>query len=157
MLKHNQMQYPPTMKTPSLKTPFGDEESSTDDQMTETVVEALAANDKVIEIRPADQSKGLGIKKFLLLGVGALGLAYWVRNSETPDEFIENVKEKASTQVDHAEEAIEEGSETASERIEEGSGRVSEAVETAGETAADRTEEAGEKATPETDGGSAET
>lgn len=157
MLEHNQMQHLPTMKRPSLTDPFGAEESSADDQMTEAVVEALAANDKVIEISPVTQSNGLGLKRFLLLAVGALGIAYWLRSSETPEDFVESVKEKASTRVDQAEEAIEEGSQNASEQIEEGSGRVSQAVEDAGETAAERTEEAGEKATPETDGGSTET
>ncbi|WP_178915143.1 hypothetical protein [Natronomonas gomsonensis] len=122
-----------------------------DDQITEAIVDALSANDKVIEIRPARRSKGIGLKRLLLLGAGAVGFAYWVQNSQRPDDLIESVKEKTANRTHQAAEAIEEGSETASKRIEDGSERAGEAVQEAGEKAAERTEDAGEKAAEGTD------
>jgi hypothetical protein len=141
------------MKRPLLKDRFGEDESSKDDQMTEAIVDALSANDKVIEIRPAERSKGMGLKRLLLVGAGAMGFAYWVRSSQKPDDLIGSVKEKTTNRTHQAAETIEEGSETASERIEAGSERVGEAVQEAGEKAAERTEEAGEKAADEADSG----
>lgn len=139
------------MKRPSLKDQFGEDESSVDDQMTEAIVEALSANDKVIEIRPAKRSTGMRLKKLLLLGAVAIGFAYWVQTSQKPDDLIESVKEKTADQIHQAAETIEEGSETASERIEAGSERAGEAVQEAGEKAADQTEETGEKAAEQTE------
>lgn len=158
MLERNQTQHHSrTMKRPSLTDRFGSTESSTDTQMAETIVDALAANGTVIEIKPATQSKGMGLKRLLLLGAGALGLVYWAKKSPKTDGLLERVTEEATTRLDQVEERIDEGSETASERIEDGSERAGEAVKDAGEKAAERTEEAGEKAAAETDGGSSET
>lgn len=139
------------MKRPSLKDRSGDDKSSIDNQVSETLSDALSSNDKVIEIRPAKQSKGMGLKRLLLMGVGAISLAYWARKSQKPDELIESVKEETANRTHKAAETIEKGSETASERIEEGSERASEAVHEAGEKAADRTEKAGEKASDRTE------
>lgn len=139
------------MKAPSLKSTFGDDTSSTDDQITEAIVDALSTNDKVIEIRPEKRSRGIGLKGLLLLGAGAVGLAYWAQKSQKPDELIESVKQKTGTHTHEAAETIEEGSEAASKRIEDGSERAGEAVQEAGEKAADRTEEAGEKVADETE------
>lgn len=139
------------MKTPSIKNRFGDDESSTDDQATKAIADALSSNDKVIEIRPAKRSRGMGLRRLLLLGVGAVGLAYWVQNSQRPDDLIEGVKEKTADRTHQAAETIEEGSETASERIEEGSERAGEAVQETGKKVAEQTEEAGEKAADDTD------
>lgn len=130
---------------------FGEMESDEDDQMTELIADALSSNDKVIEIRPVDQSKGMGLKGLLLFGVAAVGLAYWVQNSRKPNDLIEDVKEKTAGQTDQAAETIEEGTETVSERIESGSEQAGEAVQEIGEEAADRTEEVGEKAADEAD------
>ncbi|WP_418283748.1 hypothetical protein [Halorubrum sp. DTA46] len=146
------------MKRSSLRDQFGEGKSSIDDQITEALVEALSANDKVIEIRPAKRSKGRGLKGLLLLGAAAIAFAYWVQNAQKSDDFIESVKEGTADRVHQAAETIEEGSETASERIEAGSERASEAVQgagdavqEAGEKAAERTEEAGEKAAERTE------
>jgi len=146
------------MKSQLLEDKFGDDESSTNDQMTEAISDALSRNDKVIEIRPAKRSKGMGLKSLLLAGVGAIGLAYWVRNSQKPDEILGSVKEEAANRTQQAAETIEEGSETASERMEVGSEKAGETVQEAGqavqevgEKAAERTEEAGEKASDETE------
>jgi hypothetical protein len=152
MLERNQrQQHPNTMKRPSLKNRLGEDESSADDQMTNGIVEALSANDKVIEIRPAKRSRRMGPKRLLLLGAAAIGLAYWVRKSQKPDDLLGSVKEKTANRTNRAGETIEEGSETASERIEEGSERAGEAVQEVGEKIAERTEDAGEKASDETD------
>jgi hypothetical protein len=149
--RNQTQQHPFTMKRPSLKDRFREGESSADDQITKAAIDALSANDKVIEIRPAKQSKGMGLKRLLLLGAGAIGLAYWARNSQKPDDLIGSVKEKTANRTHQAAETIGEGSETASKRIEEGSERAGDAVQEAGEKVAERTEEAGEKAADETD------
>ncbi len=139
------------MKRPSLKDQLGEGKSRIDDQMTEAIADALSSNDKVIEIRPAKRSKGMGLKRLLLLGAGAIALAYWAQNSRKPGDLIESVKEKTGNRIHQAAETIEEGSETASERIEAGSERAGEAVQEAGEKAAEQTEEAGEKAAERTE------
>lgn len=155
MPEGNQTQrHPRTMKPPLLEGRFGEDDSSTDERMTDAIVEALSANDRVVEIRPAKQSKGMGLKRLLLLGAGAVGFAYWARRSQKPDDLIGSVKEKTAERTHQAAETIEEGSETASERIETGSERAGEAVQEAGEAVAERTEEAGEKAADETASGS---
>jgi NADH dehydrogenase/NADH:ubiquinone oxidoreductase subunit G len=156
------------MKRPSLKDRFGEDESSIDDEMTEAIADALSADDKVVEIRPAKRSNGMGLKRRLLMVAGVIGLAYWFRNSQKPDELIGSVKEKTADRTHQAAASIEAGSETASERIEAGSEQIGETVqeageavegagekaaartEEAGEGAAERTEDAGEKATGET-------
>lgn len=139
------------MKRPSLKDRFGESESSGDDQMTKAIVDALSANDKVIEIRPAKRSNGMGLKRLLLLGAGAIGFAYWAQKSQKPNDLMRSVKEKTANRTNQAAETIEEESETASERIEAGSERAGEAVQETGQKVAERTEEAGEKAADETD------
>lgn len=140
-----------SMKRPSLADQFGEDESSTDDQLTNAIVEALSANDKVIEIRPANQSSGMGLRRLLVLAAGAIGVAYWARTSQKPDDLVRSVKEKTANRTHQAAESIEEGSETASKRIEAGSERAGEAVQEAGEKVAERTEEAGERASDEAD------
>lgn len=139
------------MKRPSRKDKSSENESSIDDQISETLSDALSSNDKVIEIRPTKQSKGMGLKRLLMLGAGAIGLAYWAQNSQKPKDLIKSVKDETANRTHQAAETIEEGSETASERIEEGSERASEAVHKAGEKAADQTEKAGEKAADQTE------
>lgn len=134
------------MNTPSLKDRLGDEESSADDEMTDAIVDAISANDKVIEIRPAKQSKRTGLNGLLLLGAGVIGLAYLVQRSETSDDLVEGTKEKMADRVNEAAESIDEGSEAASERIEAGTERASETAQAVGETASERAEEAGEAA-----------
>lgn len=133
-------------------------DSSVEEQMAEMIVEALSSNDKVIEIRPAERTKKMGLKRLLLLGAAVIAFAYWAQNSQKSDDLIESVKEKATGQVHEAAESIEEGSEAASERIEAGSKRAGDAVQEAGdavqeasEKAAEKTEEAGEEAADQTE------
>jgi cytoskeletal protein RodZ len=134
------------MKRSSLKDKIGEDEPSIDDQMKKAIADAFSGNDKVIEIRPARRSKGIGLKRLLLIGAVAIGLAYWVRKSQRPNDLIESAKGKTSDQIHQAAETIDEGSEAASERIEAGSERAGEAVQEVGEEAAEQTEEAGEEA-----------
>ena len=47
-----------------------------DEQIADAVADAIKSNDKTIEIGPADQSKGLGLSRLLLLVGGAIGLSY---------------------------------------------------------------------------------
>lgn len=149
MLGRNQTQhYPVTMNDSSLKDQFkdqfGDDEPSTDDRLMNLVSDALSANDKVIEIRPAERSKRMGAKNLLLLGAGAIGLAFLIQKSGKPGKVVEDVKEGTADLIHQAAEAIEVGGEAASERIEESSERAGEVFQEAGEKAAKRTEEAGE-------------
>lgn len=141
------------MKPSSLTDQFAKGKSDRDDQLAEVIAEALSANDKVIEIRPAKRSKGMGLKGLLLLGAAVIVFAYWVQSSQKPTDFIEGVKEKTADQIHHAAEAIEEGSEAASERIEAGSDRAGEMVQGAGDAvqeAGDAVQEAGEEAAEQT-------
>ncbi|MWV63460.1 hypothetical protein GRS48_01255 [Halorubrum sp. JWXQ-INN 858] len=171
ILERNQtQQHPVTMKHSSLNDQPGESKSSTEEQITKLIADALSSNDKVIEIRPAKQWNGMGLKGLLLLGAGVIALAYLVQNSKKPGDLLGSVKEKTADRIHEAAEAIEEGSEAASERIEAGSERAGEAVheageavQEAGEEAAERTEEAGEsveetgeEVANETDGGSSE-
>lgn len=137
------------MKGPSL-IDRDEDDSSTDDQITEAIVDALSSNDKVVEIRPVNRS-GMGLRRLLVLGAVAIGVAYWVRKSQKPDDLIESVKEKTTDRSHQAAKTIEESSESASERIEAGSETAGQAVQDAGEEAAERTEEAGEKVEDEAD------
>ena len=156
MLGRNQTQhYPVTMNDSSLKDQFkdqfGDDEPSTDDQLMNLVSDALSANDKVIEIRPAERSKRMGAKNLLLLGAGAIGLAFLIQKSGKPGKVVEDVKGGTADLIHQAAEAIEVGGEAASERIEESSERAGEAFQEAGEEAAERTEDASEEAADEMD------
>ncbi|MDZ5811558.1 hypothetical protein U4E84_09395, partial [Halorubrum sp. AD140] len=150
MLEHDRTQHHSiTMKRPSLKDQLEDQlkgsTSSADDQMAQAIVDALSANDKVIEIRPVKRSKMMRLKRVLLFGAGAIALAYWVTTSQKPNDAIKGVKEKTADRIHQAAESIEAGSKVASERIEEGSERASEAVQEAGEKASEQAEETGGK------------
>jgi len=137
------------MKASTLTDRLRTTESSTDDQMTDALVDAVKSNDTTIEIRPAQRSTGMGLARFLLLVGAAVGVAYWMRNSRKPNQIIESAKQETADRTrevsEQAAETIQQGSETASERIEEGSQRASDMVEEAAEKAAEETEGAGEK------------
>lgn len=133
-------------KRSALEDHLEEDDSSEGDPVTEAIADALSSNDRIIEIRPAKRSRGMKLKKLLLVGAGAIGLAYWSRNSQKPDEVVRGVKDMTANRIHQAAESIEAGSEAASERIEEGSDRASEAVQEAGEKAAGRAEEASGKA-----------
>lgn len=139
------------MKGQKQENQIGERTSRGENHISETLSEALSSNDKIIEIRPANRSTGMGLKRLMLLGAAAVGFAYWLRNSQKPDELIDNVKEGTANRTHQAAEKIQKGTETASERIEEGSERASEAVHEAGEKASERTEKAGEKAAERTE------
>lgn len=146
------------MKAPSLTDLSGESETSANDQVIQEIIDAISSNDKTVEIRPAEKSGGMGLTRLLLVVAGAVGIAYWMRNSQKPDELLKTAKEETSRMSEQAAETIEEGSETASDRIEAKAGKASEAVEgasstveEAGETAAERTEKVGETAAERTE------
>jgi len=143
------------MKRPTLKAQSGNPESSADEQLATAIADALSSNDKVVEIRPANRSTGIGLTRLALIVAGAVGLAYWMRTSQKPDELIESAKSKTARRTSdathRAAETIQEGSETAADRIEAGSQRAGETIEDVGETAADRTESVGEAAAEESE------
>lgn len=135
------------MKRPSLSGRSSESTSSTNEQVSETIADALASNDKVVEIRPAKRSGGMGMRRLILLGAGAVGVAYWAQKSRTPRELFNKARGKGGD----AASSIERGSEAAAEGIEAGSDQAGEAVKGAGETAADQMEAAGESAAEKTE------
>lgn len=138
------------MKRPTLTDRPGDSEPSTDDQLTDALVDAIASNDRTIEIRPANGSRGPGLGRLLVLAASAVGLAYLALKTRTSDDLLETAREETVHRTrrasEQAAETMEEGTETAADRIEAGSRRAGDAVEGAGETAADRTESVGDPA-----------
>lgn len=122
-----------------------------DNQVQEAVTEAIRdSDDKVVEIRPANESKGLGKFPMMLLVGGALAISYWLRKSGSPSETLQGAASQTADRTkdvtEQAAETIQEGGETVAERVEEGSEMASEQIEQTGEQAAEKTEEAGEKA-----------
>jgi len=120
------------------------------DQIQEAVTDAIrGSSDKVIEIRPANTSKGGKFPLILLLG-GVLAAAYWLRKSQNPAEKVKNLANEVGGRTEQvteqAAQTIEESGETVADRVEEGSKKASEEVEKTGEDAAEQAEKAGEKA-----------
>lgn len=143
------------MKRPKLR---GTAESTeTDmDQIKEAVIEAIKeSNDKTVEIRPANESKGRGMSWLLLLIGGAVGLSYWLRKSQNPTEMLQRTTsetaDRAKQVTEQAGETIQEGGETMADRVEEGSQKAGEQIQETGENAAEKTEEAGEMAAEKAD------
>jgi len=132
------------MKRPTLTNLSGTSGSDQGDRITTAMMDAIESNDKTIEIKPTDRSGGRGVSRLLLLVVGAVGIAYWLRASQRPNDLIENARRKTA---DRTAEATEQAAQT----IEGGSETVAERVEEAGETAAERAEEAGESMSDEDD------
>ena len=138
------------MKRPTLKEPSKSTEGDIDERIADAVTGAIKSNDKTIEIRPADQSKGLGISRLLLLVVGAIGLSYWLQKSQRPAEMIREttntIADRTKQSTEQTAEKIEEGGEEVADRIEEESEKAGEKVEEAGEKTAEKSEETGKKA-----------
>lgn len=139
------------MIRPKLRGSSESKDTTTNDEFKEAVMEAIKeSDDKTVEIRPADKSKGWGLSKLLLLVGGAVGLSYWMRKSQNPTETLQKAASQTADRTkevtEQAGETIEEGGETVADRVEEGSAKAGEQVQKTGEEAADKTEEAGEKA-----------
>lgn len=155
------------MKIPMLGGTSESSQRSESDRFEEAVIEAIQeSNDKTVEIRPANNSKGGGISRVLLFVGAAIGLGYWMRKSQKPNEMLQSAKSKTAGRTEEmteqaadrteemseqAAETIQEGGETVAERVEEGSQEAGEQIQQTGEEAAEATEEAGEEAAEKAD------
>ncbi len=155
------------MKIPLLGGASAPSQRAESDRFEEAVIDAIKeSNDKTVEIRPANESKGGRISRLLLFVGAAIGLGYWMRKSQKPKEILESAKsetadrteEMSERAADRTEEmseqaatTIQEGGETVAERVEEGSQEAGEQIEQTGEDAAEATEEAGEEAAEKAD------
>lgn len=122
-----------------------------DDQIQEAVTDAIkGSNDKVVEIRPANTSKGRRKFPWILLIGGVFAVSYWLRKSQKPADKVQQMASETADQTkqmaDQAAQTIEESGEAMAERIEDGSQKASEQVQQTGENAAEQAEQAGEKA-----------
>jgi len=139
------------MKRPTLRGASGSSKTEMSDQIEEAVIDKIQdANDRVIEIRPADKSSGRRRFPLMVLIGGAVALSYWLRKSQRPAETVQKAVSETADRTKRATEqaagTIEERGESVSERVEEKSEQASDTVEQFGEETADATEEAGEKA-----------
>jgi len=166
------------MKIPMPKGTSESSERFESDRVEEAVIEAIKeSNDKTIEIRPADKSKGRGISRVLLFVGAAIGLSYWMRKSQKPKEIFRRAKNKTAGRTEEiseqaadrteemseraanrteemseqAAETIQEGGEAVAERVEEGSQEAGKELQMKGEEAAEATEKAGEEAAKKAD------
>jgi hypothetical protein len=151
------------MKIPLLLGSATSSKRSESDRVEEAVIEEIReSDDKIIEIRPANESKGGGLSRALLFVGAAVGLSYWLRKSQKPTELLQSAKSEAvgrteeaadrtETMSEQAAQTIQEGGETVAERVEEGSQEAGEHVEQVGEEAAEATERAGEEAAESAD------
>lgn len=161
------------LKRPTLSRSSKTSQTETDEQIQEAVTDAIrTSNDKVVEIRPANESKSGGRRLLMMLTAGALAVGYWLRRSENPARALRKAAsqtagrtEQASTKAaetiqkeggtlaarveeksQKAGERVQEGGETMADRVEEKSQKAGEQVEETGENAAEKTERAGKKA-----------
>lgn len=139
------------MKPPTLSGSSGSSKTETQEQVQKAVTDALKSNDKVIEIRPANQSKGWGKLSLVVFVGGALAVAsYWLRKSKSknPADTLQSTARETADQTrsvtDKVAGKVQESGETMAKRIVEGSQKASEQVEETGEQAAEKTEQAGE-------------
>lgn len=138
------------MKRPTLKELSQSTDSGMDEQIADAITDAIKSNEKTIEIRPANQSRGSRLSRLLLLVVGAIGLSYWLQKSQRPGKMVREttskISDRAKRATDQTAEKIEEGGEEVAHRIEEGSEKAGEKVEQTGKQASEKTEEGSEKA-----------
>lgn len=139
------------MKRPTLGGSTGSSKTTMDEQIEEAVVDAIKnSNDKIIEIRPANESNGRGTFPLLLLIGGALAASYWLRKAQDPTEEFQSTASQTADRTKNvtkqAAETIREGGETIAERIEETSQKAGEQIQQTGESTAQRVEEESNKA-----------
>ena len=139
------------MKRPTLK---GSSESSgtdKDERVQEAVIDAIKnSDDKIIEIRPANKSKGRGKFSLMLLIGSVLAVGYWLQKSQEPTDKLQSAADETADRTKkmtkQAAETIQKGGETMAERVEEKSQKAGEQVEQTGENTAERVEEESQKA-----------
>lgn len=145
------------MKRSMLRGSAGSSETDMDEQIQETVVDAITeSNDKTVEIKPANKSSGRKILSLLVLIGGAFVAGYWFRKSQKPTQKLQSVAsetaDRTKQMTEQAADTIQEGGETMADRVEEGAQKAGEQVQQTGESAAEKTEQAGEKAAEKADG-----
>ena len=139
------------MKRPTLK---GSSESSGTDmneQVQEAVIDVIKnSDDKIVEIRPANNSKGQGKFSLMLLIGSVLAIGYWLRKSQEPTAKLQSAASETADRTkkvtEQAAETIQKGGETMAERVEEKSQKAGEEVQQTGESMAERVEEESQKA-----------
>jgi len=138
------------MKRPTLSRSSKSKQTDTNEQIEEVMREAISdLDDKVIEIRPASESRGNKTFPLLVLVGGVVALGYWLRRTQRPTEMLQNAANEAADRTKQATgeagETIQEGGETVAETVEEESQKAGKQVKQTGEDAAEAAEEAGEK------------
>ncbi len=139
------------MKAPLIGEQSGPSETDMNEQIQKAVTDAIKeSNDKTVEIKPANESKGMGTFARLSLIVGAFAAGYWLRKSQKPTEKLQSAAsetaDRTKEMTHQAAQTIEKGGETVSERVEEGSEKAGQQVQQKAESAAETTEQVGEKA-----------
>ena len=121
-------------------------------ELIDTLKEVITeSNDKTIEIRPANNSNGLGKLWLLAFIGGAIAGGYWLGKSQRSTDKLQSVANETADRTkrvtDQVANKIQEGGETVAERVEEGSEHASEKVQETGEEVAEGAEETGEMIT----------
>ena len=139
------------LKLPTRSRSSGSSEDEMGTELQEAMTDAIReSDDKIIEIRPANTSRGRGkFSLIALIGV-VIAVGYWLRKSQRPTDKLQRAASETADRTKHvteqAADRIQERGETVAERVEEESQHVSEQVEQTGETVAEETEKVGEKA-----------
>ncbi|WP_224449088.1 hypothetical protein [Haloprofundus salilacus] len=127
-----------------------------DEEIQQAVVDVIkGSNNKTVEIRPADESKGFAtIPRMLLIG-GALAVGYWMAKSKNATKDLKSMMSKTADRTEkmskRTAETIKKSGETAAERVEKESQRTGEQVQKMGEKAAEKTQKASEQAAEKTE------
>ncbi len=139
------------MKGPMISSLSGSSETDRNEQIQKAVADTIKeSNDKVVEIKPANESKGSSMVLRMILVVGAFAAGYWLRKSQKPTKKLQSAASEAADRTKQvtkqAADTIKEDGETVTERVEKESEKAGEKVEQTGETVAERVEEGSEKA-----------
>jgi uncharacterized protein YjbJ (UPF0337 family) len=118
------------------------------EQIQEAVIDKVRnSDDRVIEIRPVDESRGRRKVPLTVIVGGALALTYWLQKSRRPTETLKDAVSGAADRTKRATTArsVERGGEAATQHVEGESERASGTVEQFGTEAAERTGEAADQ------------
>lgn len=145
------------MKRPTLSTSSKSSKSSMNEEVQQAVADVIKeSDDKTVEIKPANQSKGIS-RTFLmaLLIGGAIAVGYWLKKSEKPSEKLQETVSKTADRTkkmtEQTADNVQQSGETLADRVEEESEKAGEKVQKAGEKTAEKTEKVSEKAAEKTE------
>jgi len=138
------------MKLPTLGGRSESSETEMNEQIQEAVIDKVRnSDDRVIEIRPVDESRGRRKVPLTVIVGGALALTYWLQKSRRPTETLKDAVSGAADRTKRATEqtagSVERGGEAATQHVEGESERASGTVEQFGTEAAERTGEAADQ------------